>query len=65
MLALREDIFDGYSEPAFADALRRQARIVREATISASDRRLYWYDLLVRPELTRPTGSPPEVRRTA
>jgi hypothetical protein len=44
MLALREDIFDGYSEPAFADALRWQARIVREATISASDRRLYWYD---------------------
>jgi ribosomal protein L11 methylase PrmA len=44
MLALREDIFDGYSVEAFTAALGAQARIVREAPIVDSGRRLFWYD---------------------
>jgi ribosomal protein L11 methylase PrmA len=44
MLALREDIFDGYSVDAFTAALGAQARIVRETPIVDSGRRLFWYD---------------------
>lgn len=44
MLASREDIFDGYDESAFEDALGRQARIVGSQTISATGRRLFIYD---------------------
>jgi ribosomal protein L11 methylase PrmA len=44
MLSLREDIFEGYGEEAFAAALGQRARIVRAETVSAAGRRLYWYD---------------------
>jgi ribosomal protein L11 methylase PrmA len=44
MLALREDVFDDYDERSFTEALGRQARVVREATVSATGRRLFWYD---------------------
>ena len=44
MLALREDIFDGYCVEAFTAALGATARIVREASIADSGRRLFWYD---------------------
>jgi ribosomal protein L11 methylase PrmA len=44
MLALRQDIFDHYSEAAFANCLARCARIVRSAEVSAHGRRLYWYE---------------------
>jgi ribosomal protein L11 methylase PrmA len=44
MLALREDIFDGYCVEAFTAALGATARIVREASIVDSGRRLFWYD---------------------
>jgi ribosomal protein L11 methylase PrmA len=44
MLALREDIFDGYCVEAFTAALGAQARIVRETSIADSGRRLFWYD---------------------
>jgi ribosomal protein L11 methylase PrmA len=43
MLALREDIFPGWTEAAFADRLAGRARIVRSATVSAHGRRLFWY----------------------
>jgi ribosomal protein L11 methylase PrmA len=44
MLALREDVFADYHEEAFRAALLRVARIERAETVSASGRRLYWYD---------------------
>jgi ribosomal protein L11 methylase PrmA len=44
MLALREDIFDGYSRDAFASLLAQRARIVRQETISSSGRVLFWYE---------------------
>lgn len=44
MLALREDIFADYSEPAFVAAIERRARVVRGETISGEGRRLFWYD---------------------
>jgi ribosomal protein L11 methylase PrmA len=44
MLALRQDIFDDYSETAFAATLGRLARIERVETISHSGRKVYWYD---------------------
>jgi ribosomal protein L11 methylase PrmA len=44
MLASREDVFDAYTEEAFAAALRRYARIERVETISAANRRLFVYD---------------------
>jgi ribosomal protein L11 methylase PrmA len=44
MLALREDIFDDYSEAAFATSLGRLARIERVEAISQSGRKVYWYD---------------------
>lgn len=44
MLALRDDIFTGYTEPAFTAAIEKRARIVRSETISAEGRRLFWYD---------------------
>lgn len=44
MLAFRDDIFREYSEYAFTAALERNARIVREETISSTRRRLFWYD---------------------
>ncbi|QQP90769.1 hypothetical protein IGS68_05965 [Skermanella sp. TT6] len=44
MLALREDIFDGYCVEAFTAALLGRARIVREMPVADSGRRLFWYD---------------------
>jgi len=44
MLSLREDIFPDYTEEAFATALQRQGRLVKVETVSATGRRLYWYD---------------------
>lgn len=44
MLALREDIFDGYDEAAFVGALQKQARIIRDEAVSSTGRRLFWFD---------------------
>jgi ribosomal protein L11 methylase PrmA len=44
MLALREDIFDGYDEAAFEAALAARARIVRSEVVSTAGRKLYWFD---------------------
>jgi ribosomal protein L11 methylase PrmA len=44
MLALREDIFQGYDEATFARCLSSTARIVRSEIISEYGRRLFWYD---------------------
>jgi ribosomal protein L11 methylase PrmA len=44
MLSLREDVFEDYSEAAFFDGLRSQARIVRTETVSATGRTLAWFD---------------------
>jgi len=44
MLALREDIFPGYTVADFEAALGQNARIVKSETISASGRRLYLFD---------------------
>ncbi len=44
MLALRDDIFDGYSRESFTSLLSRHARIVRQETISSSGRVLFWYE---------------------
>jgi ribosomal protein L11 methylase PrmA len=44
MLASREDIFHEYSVELFAALLGRRARIVRQETISASGRTLFWFD---------------------
>jgi ribosomal protein L11 methylase PrmA len=44
MLALREDIFQGYDEATFARCLTGTARIVRNEIISEHGRRLFWYE---------------------
>jgi len=44
MLALREDIFREYTADAFTGLLLRRARIVKQQTISASGRMLFWYE---------------------
>jgi ribosomal protein L11 methylase PrmA len=44
MLALREDLFDDYSETAFENALAARARIIRSEVVSSSGRKLYWFD---------------------
>jgi ribosomal protein L11 methylase PrmA len=44
MLALREDIFDGYDEASFEAALAARARIVRSEVVSSAGRKLYWFD---------------------
>jgi hypothetical protein len=43
MLAVRQDIFDGYTEEAFSAALRREASVVEYQPISATGRNLYKY----------------------
>jgi hypothetical protein len=43
MLALREDIFREYTAEAFTGLLARRARIVKQQTISAAGRVLFWY----------------------
>ncbi len=44
MLALRDDIFSEYSRGTFKGLLLRQARIVREETITSTGRTLFWYE---------------------
>ena len=44
MLALREDIFPGYSEAAFVQALEQNSRIVGRQVVSNSGRILFVYD---------------------
>lgn len=44
LLSLREDIFDGYDEARFVEALSRRARIVDSATVSSHDRRLFRFE---------------------
>jgi ribosomal protein L11 methylase PrmA len=44
MLALRDDIFDGYTLSAFTGLLSARARIVRQQIISSSGRVLFWYE---------------------
>ena len=44
MLALREDIFPDYTQEAFEQLLRTNARIVRSQQVSSAGRTLYWYD---------------------
>jgi ribosomal protein L11 methylase PrmA len=43
LLALREDIFQGFTEEAFLAAISARARVVRSEATSAG-RRLVWYD---------------------
>ena len=43
LLALPEDIFEGYGENEFRDLLTAQSRIERKLAISNSGRRLIWY----------------------
>lgn len=44
LLRLREDVFSDYTRENFAALLGRSARIVKQETISASGRELYWYE---------------------
>ena len=44
LLALREDIFPGYTHEAFEQAILRRARIVKSERVSAVGRTLYWYE---------------------
>jgi len=44
LLALREDIFPDYTSETFETALKAKARIVKQETVSASGRTLYWFD---------------------
>jgi len=43
MLALKGDIFPGYSEAAFAAALAARARLVRTDAL-AGGRKLFWFE---------------------
>ncbi|MFQ5546195.1 MAG: class I SAM-dependent methyltransferase [Acidiferrobacterales bacterium] len=43
LLQLREDIFDDYNEQSFVAALEARATIVKSVTVSAVERRLYWF----------------------
>ncbi len=43
MLAVRQDIFDGYTEEAFSSALRNETAIVECQKISATGRKLFTY----------------------
>lgn len=44
LLQLREDIFDDYDADSFESLLADRARIVRSETVSASGRKLYWFE---------------------
>lgn len=44
LLRLREDIFERYTEEAFIRRLESRAKIMKIATVSAADRRLFWFD---------------------
>jgi len=43
LLALREDIFPGYTQDAFERAISNRARIIKSERVSAAGRMLYWY----------------------
>ena len=43
MLLLRDDIFPHYTQEEFAANLKKQAKIIKSATISETGRCLYWY----------------------
>jgi len=43
LLRLREDIFDDYCEESFVQYLESKADIVRSATVSSENRRLFWF----------------------
>jgi ribosomal protein L11 methylase PrmA len=43
LLRLREDIFRNYNEENFVHVLEARADIVRSATISNANRKLYWF----------------------
>lgn len=43
LLQLREDIFDDYNEQSFVSALEAKATIFKSVTVSAAERRLYWF----------------------
>ena len=44
MLALREDIFESYSQETFEHALAANARIEKTLNVSREGRMLYWYE---------------------
>jgi len=44
LLALREDVFADYAEETFTGALQSNARVIKSETISATGRKLFWYD---------------------
>lgn len=44
LLALREDIFDGYTKNEFEHALHARARVLRSQIVSSTGRTLYWFD---------------------
>lgn len=44
LLQMREDLFDDYEQSSFEDLLAARARIEKSTQISASGRRLYWFD---------------------
>ncbi len=46
MLAIREDIFPNYNEEDFTRALEQHARIIKSQVVSATGRRLFWYERL-------------------
>lgn len=60
MLALRDDIFDQYTEACFTDALENHARVVERVPVSGSGRVLFWFerrDCLEASALPRRCGS--------
>ena len=44
LLRLRADIFEDYAQPVFEGLLARCARIVQSEQVSATGRRLYWFE---------------------
>jgi len=44
MLLLREDVFHEYNEEQFEISLRKNAKIVKSIQVSATGRKLYWYE---------------------
>jgi len=48
LLALREDIFDDYTQENFENLLRREAKVFATETVPESGRVLYWFDSSIR-----------------
>jgi len=44
MLAIREDIFSGYTQENFEAELKKHAQIIDHKTVSAEGRTLYWFE---------------------